>query len=418
MTFQPSVQALLSSHITLAPTGSLCAVNWNKGWILAPGSNGGIARIQIVGGAELAHAGIPDWPSSSNAPIGLDPIGHVYLIDPTGNFCGIAQLDELSLAKTGQGGASSGSNNLPNGIATPNAIVGMNVGNFTYLIAPTLVGFDSGPHIQVLLQPTFWGHYFKMLNDGIINHWNPLSCPGPPGSNFFWTLLAPRSVAAPSFELTVFKTSITSLGPWMPSDWPTQNPGIVSAAQGSTVTPADVDAGWTEIYCAGVCLDHADGNLLAQVSGQGGATNPHYIIKINSTTGAVMWTVPVRSVDPNGQMMAYSRIQFSQYGYIDQGSGPGHFVFINTITGVATTYTTNMGGLTLEAGQAYDDTLGCVISEGIFLAGSGAPTPIAPNTPNSFTGWMAFFPGDAPFINKRQYSGGKKSYVQLVRFRK
>src|SRR5260221_8232074 len=98
-TFAPTIQALLSGALAFPPTGAVSAVDWPMGWIIAPANNGNVARIAIVGGAELAHSAITGWPNALNNPIGLDLNGHFYLVDPIGNYGGIGQYDEISLAR-------------------------------------------------------------------------------------------------------------------------------------------------------------------------------------------------------------------------------------------------------------------------------------------------------------------------------
>lgn len=131
-----------------------------------------------------------------------------------------------------------------------------------------------------------------------------------------------------------------------------------------------------------------------------GLTSPNssdtILAKINRTTGAVMWTVPLGAgYSADGSQFNATRVRNGVYLFYDLASGTTVIHQINTITGVSTSTAPIPG--TSASYQFYNDTTG----ELIFFCGyantTGAPTPIG-STPSSFTSWATLGPAAGPAV--------------------
>lgn len=157
--------------------------------------------------------------------------------------------------------------------------------------------------------------------------------------------------------------------------------GLYHATLGSfskigTVGPTDIDATWTTINeVRGIAFDATDGNLLIGVSTSDvGPTNKQYIVKLNATTAAVMWTRAVVVMTPYSQSFMWSRISNGKFHYIDfgqQGSGGRVVHHITTSDGSQTTET--FTGLTVVGPQTSDDVTNSCILYASFTAGGSPP---------------------------------------------
>lgn len=175
------------------------------------------------------------------------------------------------------------------------------------------------------------------------------------------------------------------------ASWPTTNPFISSATVG-TIAASAIDPTWTAFSAFGIGYDEVDGNVLLDVRHTAGPAIPRYIIKVDSTTAAVMWAAPnlsaVGAVDeflPNYRVAAGSLTVLAS-----TASGA-----INTSTGAVTS--TVLGGvkapdgISPAASTAGDDVSGLMLLDTQFTQGANSPTP-AIGTPSSFTGWAIMGP--------------------------
>lgn len=167
-----------------------------------------------------------------------------------------------------------------------------------------------------------------------------------------------------------------------------------------TVTPAQVDATWTHFQSVtGVAYDQVDGNPIIEVSTLDAATHQHYLVKLNATNAAVIWTVPLPG---NGTLsddgsMTRSVVSAQVYIYIDN-SQTAHS--INTNTGVDTTSGASV--LTIGGQQISEDVSGgSVIFHGGWAEGSTHPTYfgtyMGTNGNHTLSSqWGRWFPGYPP----------------------
>ena len=138
----------------------------------------------------------------------------------------------------------------------------------------------------------------------------------------------------------------------------------VQAAVGA-LTPHQIDATWTNVTDVnGIAVDQKDGNLILGFATTDAVTNRAYILKLNSTTAAVMWKIPVGAGlnDPLDQSgMARSVIKNGKFYYI--GATGNQLYIIDTIAGTAdTSIVMSTGTLDVLHGQQIsEDVSGSVI---------------------------------------------------------
>lgn len=153
------------------------------------------------------------------------------------------------------------------------------------------------------------------------------------------------------------------------------------------ITPADIDATWTHVESAnGLIFDQTDGNLIFGVHTGDAVTNTDYIVKVDPSSGAVVWATAVK-FKPAGNTMNVTRIQYGQLCWID--SSGGNVVFCNTANGDITTASLNSNEFTADGVQFYDDVLGLCCFQGAYTAeGSSWPQPLSGST-NFSSDWGA-----------------------------
>lgn len=152
-----------------------------------------------------------------------------------------------------------------------------------------------------------------------------------------------------------------------PIDYPSPS-GTLTRLAG--YTPAQIDAQWTQFTgWAGPAVDLTDGHLIiGLITTDAAPANKSYLLKINSTTGAIIWQ---RGLGGSGGM------QYSKYGlqrcliknqrlhYLG-GESPPLLHNINTSTGVDTTQTLDTATLHV----LYGDQLSEDVSDSIYWFGS------------------------------------------------
>lgn len=158
-----------------------------------------------------------------------------------------------------------------------------------------------------------------------------------------------------------------------------------------SVAPAAIDATWTHTYQVSGCgYDEVDGNIILGVQTLDVVTNKQYIIKLNATTAAVMWAIPVNYLTPYSWSFSFSRITNSRYHYLGVSSLVYH---INTSAGTASTETVT--GLFAGGPQFSDGTTNSIIQYGTFTAAGSPPnyvgTIMDTGGNHNLTAWMRFW---------------------------
>lgn len=186
-----------------------------------------------------------------------------------------------------------------------------------------------------------------------------------------------------------------------PSKWLKLSPQGMSLTV--IATYAHGDFGWDHFdgnSPAGVAFDATDGNLVAVYSGFISAVQHSALVKINSSTGDIMWSIPI---DHDAVISSQSQINNSRLNLTTLvqsiPSKISHIYNIDTALGTVLAMTTVAG---IAAGSAAsdrgqwelsDDVTGYVIFNGNYSQDVDTPLPDG-NTPTSFTNtWMRLTAG-------------------------
>lgn len=241
----------------------------------------------------------------------------------------------------------------------------------------------------------FAGHSFA------IGEKNAYTTPTFDGAGFAFAVGVPDTTFPTTTALGIYRTDIAAgAGGYNSANYSsggTQNPFITTTKIG-TVTPAQVDATWTHYTdMSGIAYDQTDGNLIMQVETTDSVTNKVYVIKINSKTAAVMWTIPVASGLSNKKNdMVHTVIGYNNYGFLSSG---GILYKIDTIAGTETH--ASVPGLTASA-AIYDYRVGSVFTFSGFSQTGGSPT-LLNATPTSWSGQWARLYCFPSYVTGRQY---------------
>lgn len=175
-----------------------------------------------------------------------------------------------------------------------------------------------------------------------------------------------------------------------------------SAEPIKTYTPADfVTGGITWVRFTSVALDHTDKNLIAYVAVGDSLINHYYIVKFNSSTGDIMWQVPV-SGGPGAEnvgLMSRAVIKNSRFfwfGYFGNGS-PVDLHVIDTSTGTDTVLLDSSLGTALScANQISNDQINGIVCFANWNSGAGT-IQLLNSTPSSGASLAAvYFIEDSP----------------------
>ena len=141
-----------------------------------------------------------------------------------------------------------------------------------------------------------------------------------------------------------------------------------------TFAAGDVDPAWTTMQCDSIGYDQADGNVLMALSTTNAVTNKNYLVKLNASTAAVMWTLVVAA---NFVDLARSRIvgtmTLLRVGGVD---------IVDTVAGTA--LSTTLSG-TPFASHVSDAGSGLVLTHGAMTVTDLSP---APGTSLPLVGWV------------------------------
>lgn len=399
MPISPTIQGLLGANIAQNTGNTLCAVDWANskvGIVSDVSSTSYIATCDVISGVQLAFHDLSTYThdcsdSASTVTVGVDANGNYYLI--AGGYGldggGILCANGTTLAEISVNGANAAP---PDGFFLQGGTITNIPVSTTQFIA---MGLPFSQNFQIQNQTTFAGslqHYIGSSS----------SCTaGALGSHKAFYVGGPTGPTDPQV-LTFYGVTCTAGGIWVPGDWPTPNPNIVTNLLVSLV-PTDVDAGWTNLFCTGMAIDQADENILVCVNGNNtGGASFGYIIKLNSVTGAIIWNSPIPQALGRRQL-AYSSIKHQKLCLIASVGG-FHVITINTSTGAQTSEFAGFENLTGMAigQQCFNDTLGAILFVAEYDGMLGAsPAPLN-STPTNYTGWSMLYvaePNPAPAAN-------------------
>jgi hypothetical protein len=200
-----------------------------------------------------------------------------------------------------------------------------------------------------------------------------------------WSATTVPKPAVPLYRIDVAASATA----YDPASWPTPNPGITWTTVG-TVPVAAVDPTWTGFTVYSLGYDQADGNVL-MLAGTTDSSQGYRVLKLNSTTAAVMWNIATGTVIID---LGTSRINGSLWMIRNPGAGAGPTTSyrINTLTGSMETLpiTGFFAGANEQVQQSDSDT-SQMFYGGTFTAQTGAANPVTGTS--TFTNAWAWMGG-------------------------
>lgn len=436
----------ISGFITGPYNGGLIGVDWTNNFVYVPGLNGlsvnGVSQYALqsraaVGGLGLlaANAVAP----SSGIVVGQD--GNAYWRGGGGNTGPFLKMTGGALLASF--GASGGSiDSSQNGICYPHSMAAVYAGDQFIVSANALVdtqftgltvvdgttmkfitqvyGNGKGVNVCAGRQTTdglghFYGEAYSMQDNCslISNQW--LSATG--NSPFcLWRLSInknPPGAAAVAMSLVATLTPQNIDPNWLAFNasagiaFDTTDNNVLAFFQTGTLftwqSGGNAYALNTVVLGSNghayVCILSASSNVTSPVSDGGThwtdlgvpptVTNTCYLVKLNSLTGAVMWTIAVPNVPVRDFPWAQSLIQNGRLAVLfELGGANQEVMWIDTIAGQIITTTAIVDCIPNGNGQVWGP--GGLIFGAIYTDIGGSPVPIAPVTSSGFNGWGIF----------------------------
>jgi hypothetical protein len=321
----------------------------------------------------LATLGLSVISTSSGGAACVTPDGRtIQFISATGNSVQLAEILASNLTLIGTFGTAGGSTSP----STSTRILAMDrmVATASHLTCGSVSSTQEVDTVQL----TGAGTPGPNTNDGDLSGGHAFGIQlGPASGSLDAYLLAlpfGNGVAPTTSSLTLYSLS---------------NTGVLTSL--GTFAPSDVDATWTHFfYIAGLAYDASDGNLIMGAQTTDSVSNKQYILKINASTGAVVWTRAITNLTPYAWSFTFSRVN-GTYHYLDGSSLARH---ISTADGSETTETVT--GLSVSGPQFSDDTTNSIILFGSFNPGAGPPQYVgsymgSPGNHHTVTGWIRFW---------------------------
>lgn len=372
MTFGTSIQTYDGIHATHDNTKFQVGVDWanERLWMASVITGTGyIARYGVISGAEQADATQTSILSGITPPaIGWDSDGNIYSSGPNAlNNGSLTKIDGTALTFIAN-----------NAYDTP-IFGGNNIVTLKYSGDQYILDTNTGNDIINLNNSFLTKNSISWLGLGWLGCARSSITMGAPGSHYGYLLNSPGGGPPDSPDCFIQKINLPA--------------ATVSTL--ATLVPPDFDASWTESYFGGVCTDQADGNIIANVFGVGGSVR-NYLVKFNVSTGAQIWKTALSTTGPEqfGSQWSQSRLLHGKLAIIQETPTPTIVVIDTTNGSIISTQTSGLGGITVESGQCFDDTLGAIISFFDWSGGGGGPSPLNGSTA-PFFGWAALYVTEA-----------------------
>jgi uncharacterized phage protein (TIGR02218 family) len=298
----------------------------------------------------------------------------VQITNVAGNYAPINRYDPTSLSLTGSFGGSGAFGSYPTKILAGEALVCVECNGVPYAL---IKESEFSGNVAVVRIDTMAaaGGYLNVVSGDVNNR--GLMCRGASGASKGSVFLTEGNFSSEVASIHLWEVVILpGAETYNISLWPTPNPFISMLTIG-TIAASSIDPSWTTMLAAtAIGYDNADGNVLLDVSTNTLHTNQRYIIKVNSTTAAVMWATPVTNLS---DVLQLSRID----AYV-AGMKNAAIDSIGTLSGALTTVTIDtQSGLT---NTSSDNTSGFIFTHIAYTQGAHSPVPVS-GTPSSFTGW-------------------------------
>jgi len=324
-------------------------------FLQAAGANPGLRQFDIDGGDETLQRsstsiGVFSISSAPGAACVTPDGTKLHFISHFSNSVEVAQVRASDLVLTGTFGAASGSlaPSTSSRILAMDKMVSSPSSNL--LVCATQLSTQEIDEISESFGPT------ANTNCGVLDTAPAIFAVlvGPGGANEAYLLGLPwrNGTTTSTGSMSLYRLTTGAL------------------VKIGSITPANIDATWTHFFrVAGIAYDASDGNLLIGVQTTDAVSNQQYIVKLNATTAAVMWTRAITLLTPYPHSFTFSRVN-GKYHYLDGASLARH---INTADGSQTTETVTGLSSTSLTVQLSDDTTNSVIFYGHFTAGASPP---------------------------------------------
>lgn len=142
-----------------------------------------------------------------------------------------------------------------------------------------------------------------------------------------------------------------------------------------TFTPANIDPAWTNVtQLFGILVDQKDGNLIIGIQTTDSVTHQNYLVKLNSSTAAVMWTIALSGglnfPQDNGDL-GRSIVKNGQLNYIDASGVHTYDTIAGTL--LSTISLNGNGPVTIHGTQISEDVSGSIMWYGGWAEGATIP---------------------------------------------
>lgn len=369
-------------------------------------TDSGIRSMSVSSRTQVAEATIVDIygsasPNQIASPICITPTGQIVTIG-RGWLNGTAQLSLLDKDTFGLIGAwndvdaGPGPATLPFAPSLPQSLGATAKGSTSFIIAPETA--TEGGTVNVLQAGAtgggtiqFAGHSFDVDEDAAV------SCGSPATVGKFFTLGYDTDVSSNPVGVYVTTVGLGAAG-YDNSGWSgTPNANIATTKLGNTIAPPEIDSGWTNISAiTQPGYDKSDGNLLAFFQTTDVVADKSYLVKINSTTGVVMWATAVSDINERFFAMGASNIDGGVFAYL---SGTRILYVFDTSDGSITSQTTlSVGGGISNRNSIYDYATNRIFFYGQWASSATPPYPVGGITPAGEEYWYALQLGDEPSV--------------------
>lgn len=358
----PTIMELGNGSISHAYAGTDGVADWvNRRFFAPTGSHNGLFMASLDTGTEAVFTSTGVGASAGC----VDVNGFLYWMDQgAGNAVVLNKYNPTTLAVVGSFGVD-GAGGDPT-IDWPVQIGGNNisavVGDADYIVG------TSSNTVSVINADSMT---FAGFSSAVLSQNRGRSCPCPSGA----MILDFNNTAGFASTKLYFLQITTGAASYNIGSWPTPNPFITCTLRGTLLASA-VDATWTDFSSiVGPFYDSTDGNVVLFAHTADAVVNQHYAVKINSATGALIWSVPVSGFgaavnNANVRIDAGTMLYFTG----------AHVDYINTLTGQVIETVAISG---VDSGcLCTDDGSGDVMAFGNYVAGVVTP---APGTPTSYT---------------------------------
>lgn len=380
MSGYPGIQNYDSPHVDGASVFQ-APTDWKNGpniYLYAESTPPRAAKFAIKSGKEKSYGFLTDTDLPNCAT--TDASGNFYVPYDASNYVSITAYDPNFAVLWTVGTTASGPTSPPTAVPLPETMCVVTVGNVSWLITagfghPTGTGPDLG--IVLLGDTPAIVNFSHQIPSGQA----PAIVAGPSDSTSATAyILVEPGITNPNQSIGVYSLVIAVADPTQPTV------ATYTVATLGTIQATALNSTWTEIFNNGLVFDTNDSKIIVNATGSPGASG--YIAKIDPADCSVTWKVEIPTSTGDRQQFQFGRVKKGFISYFSQGSTK-QVVIINTKTGVFTTTTTGLGGLTAFV-QCCDDVTPCIIAQGSFSKVAGSPLQLN-DTPDSFTGWYALF---------------------------